>query len=298
MTNPVWLEVAVNGGWTRDRQPLIPVTSDEIVADAIDCIEIGASIVHFHAYDPASGRQSDSVMSYLPAFEGIRAAAGSKAIVYPTIAQMPRSPEAPERYAAMIGLAERGLLEWAPIDPGTVNFMRFSDMDEGRRGYIYVNSDQHIRAGLALAAKFGIHPNFAIYEPGFVRMGAALALRTPELRTPIYRFMFTGDHAYGYPVRRYALDSYVQLLKEESPRSPWMVAGRGSDITPLIGAAVEAGGHVRVGLEDAPLGSKLGNRELVELAAEAIVRAGGRLATAEEVRNSIRSSKTLAPTRC
>ena len=36
MPNPVWLEVAVNGGWTRKRQPLIPVTADEIIAEAPD----------------------------------------------------------------------------------------------------------------------------------------------------------------------------------------------------------------------------------------------------------------------
>ena len=34
----------------------------------------------------------------------------------------PRSPDAPARYAHIEALAERGLLEFVLVDPGTVNF--------------------------------------------------------------------------------------------------------------------------------------------------------------------------------
>src|SRR5215469_13539120 len=52
-----WLEVALNGGWTRRLQRLIPVTPAEIVAEGIAAVRAGAAIVHVHAYDVASGRQ-------------------------------------------------------------------------------------------------------------------------------------------------------------------------------------------------------------------------------------------------
>jgi uncharacterized protein (DUF849 family) len=81
---------------------------------------------------------------------------------------------------------------------------------------------------------------------------------------------------------------HLQLLAEEAPGAHWMVAGRGSDITPLIEAAVQAGGHARVGLEDAPLASPLGNLQLVENAAESIAKAGGTLATPDEVRRTFK----------
>ena len=284
MSKPVWLEVAVNGGWTRKRQPLIPVTADEIIAEALACARAGAAIVHLHPYDTTTGRQNDDSDTYARIIEGVRAR--SDVIVYPTIAQMPDAPESEARYAPMVQLGERGLIEWAPVDPGTTNFSRFADIEAGKHGYVYVNSERHIRTGLQLAAQYRCHPNYAIYEPGFLRLGAALARQVPGLPAAMYRFMFTGDHAYGFPVRKYALDSYLQLLAEEAPGAQWMVAGRGSDITPLIGAAVEAGGHVRVGLEDAPLGSAIGNLQLVENAAEAIAKAGGRLAKPSEVRRA------------
>jgi hypothetical protein len=64
-----------------------------------------------------------------------------------------------------------------------------------------------------------------------------------------------------------------ELLKREAPDAPWMVAGVGADVLPLIPEVVAVGGHVRVGLEDAPLGSTLRNEEWVRRAADAIVTA-------------------------
>jgi len=63
-----------------------------------------------------------------------------------------------------------------------------------------------------------------------------------------------------------------------------MVAGLGVDILPLIPAVIERGGHVRIGLEDAPLGTPRSNVAWVEHAREEIEAAGGSLATAAEVR--------------
>jgi uncharacterized protein (DUF849 family) len=63
-----------------------------------------------------------------------------------------------------------------------------------------------------------------------------------------------------------------------------MVAGLGVDLRDLIPGTIARGGHVRVGLEDAPLGLRTSNRALVEEAARLIAAAGGSLATAAEVR--------------
>ncbi len=47
----VWIEAALNGPWSRKRQPGIPDTVDAIVAEGIACAAAGASIIHVHAYD-------------------------------------------------------------------------------------------------------------------------------------------------------------------------------------------------------------------------------------------------------
>jgi uncharacterized protein (DUF849 family) len=63
-----------------------------------------------------------------------------------------------------------------------------------------------------------------------------------------------------------------------------MVAGLGVDIGSLLEPAVAHGGHIRVGLEDAPLGTAATNLELVTHAVSAIKATGARLATPEGIR--------------
>jgi len=273
MAEATWLEVALNGPWGRDVQPGIPVRTADIVEQGIACAAEGAAIVHVHAYDEASGRQRDDPDAYARIIEGIRAKADC--IVYPTI---PFGGEhtARSRFAAVEALARRGLLEWAVVDPGSVNIAEF----------VYTNPYDHIRHGLALAARHGFHPGYAIYEPGFLRLGASLA-REAAVPQPIYRFMFSQGFAFGFPPAQYALEAYLRLLADEAPGAPWMVAGLAVDVLPLAGAAAARGGHLRVGLEDAPHGSARSNLEWVRAGRGAIEAAGGRLASAKEVRRAL-----------
>jgi uncharacterized protein (DUF849 family) len=131
-----------------------------------------------------------------------------------------------------------------------------------------------------------VRPSYAIYEAGCMRLGAATAAEMPEVPMPVYRFMFAEEFCFGFPPRERYLDAYLALLAEVAPGAPWMVAGLGVDIRPLIAPAVARGGHVRVGLEDRPWGVKETNRELVEEAVRLVRAAGGEPATAAEVRQA------------
>lgn len=285
MPAPTWLEVALNGPWSRARQPRIPVLADEIVAEALACADAGAAIVHFHAYDPASGRQRDDYELYAPVIERIRAR--SDVICYPTLPFGSNGLTAEQRFAAVEKLLHAGLIEWAVVDPGSTHLSWYSAIREGREGFLYANPESHVRHGLALAQAHGMRPSYAIYEPGFIRFGAALHRAYPGAPTPVYRFMFSDEMTFGFPPERWGLEAYLQLLAREAADAPWMIAGLGVEIDPLIGEAVTRGGHVRVGLEDAPLGCALGNRDLAERAARRIDDAGGRLASAADVRAAL-----------
>jgi uncharacterized protein (DUF849 family) len=273
MANRTWLEVALNGPWGRERQPGIPVRVEDIVEQGVACAREGAAIVHVHAYDEASGRQRDDADIYARIIEGIRAQVDC--IVYPTIPfggeHTPQS-----RFAAVEGLARRGLLECAVVDPGSVNI----------DGFVYLNPDEHIRHGLELAARYRFTPGYAIYEPGFLRLGARLAREAAAPR-PIYRFMFSQGFEFGFPPAEYALDAYLRLLGDAAPGSPWMIAGLAVDVLPLAGTAAARDGHVRVGLEDAPFGSPRSNLQWVQAAGREIRAAGSELASAAEVRRAL-----------
>src|SRR5271168_2088546 len=171
-----WLEAALNGPWQRKNQPNIPITVDEVIAEGIAAAKAGAAIVHIHAYDPDTGVQNDSPEIYAAIIEGIHAKVD--AIVYPTIS----SATQPGSEVGVVGawrhapaeiLGQRGLLEWSIVDPGSVNFSSFDDIEAGRPSMVYMNVESDIRAGFAAAERHDLTPTMALYEPGFVRLGAA-----------------------------------------------------------------------------------------------------------------------------
>jgi uncharacterized protein (DUF849 family) len=270
-----WIEAALNGPWSRNRQPGIPDTVEAIVADGIACAAAGACIIHAHAYN-GGGPQTFDWQVYARIIEGIRAKVDVP--VYPSIPSAgigvgPLPHEASARFAHLEALAKRGLLELAVVDPGSVNFTELSAGPDTVPALTYLNPESHVRHALAFAARFGFHPAYAIYEPGFTRAGATLA-RAMGTKTPIYRLMFSDTFAYGFPPKPYALAAHLALLQDEAPAAPWMIAGLGVDIGPLIADTVQREGHIRVGLEDAPFGTGKSNRALVEEAV-ALIRAHG-----------------------
>jgi 3-keto-5-aminohexanoate cleavage enzyme len=283
----VWIESALNGAWGRGRQPAIPISVKEIIADGVAVAKAGAAIIHLHAYDAVTGRQRDTYEIYAPIIEGIRAEVD--AIVYPTLPITGAGPAgelrgARERYEHVERLAKNGLLEWAVIDPGSAVFTRFDQIARGEAGNIYLNPDDHFREGMRIAAEYGVRPSYAIYEAGCARLGAATAAAMPKVPVPVYRFMFATEFCFGFPPKARYLGTYLDLLDELDPGAPWMVAGLGLDIRPLIAPAVARGGHIRVGLEDRPWGVRETNRGLVEEAVRLVQAAGGQPASPAEVR--------------
>ncbi|WP_207540446.1 3-keto-5-aminohexanoate cleavage protein [Sabulicella rubraurantiaca] len=275
MAQPTWLECALNGAWTRERQPRIPVTVAEIVEEGAAASAEGAAILHFHAYDETTGEQRDDWQIYARIIEGLRAR--TDAILYPTVPG--EATHAPDRFAHIRELATRGLLEWTVLDPGSVNL---SAAGSPGRGTVYRNPPRELGPMATFCAEQRLHPGYAIYEPGFTRAGAALA-RQAGMPTPIYRFMFSDRFLWGFPPRPRFLDAHLALLAECDPGAPWMVAGLDVDLSPLLEHAASRGGGLRAGLEDAPLGTEANNAALTRAAA----RHARRLATPKEIRAAL-----------
>jgi 3-keto-5-aminohexanoate cleavage enzyme len=287
----VWIEVALNGAWSRALQPGIPDTVDSIIYEGIACARAGATIVHVHAYDNG-GTQTFDWQVYARIIEGIRAKVDVP--VYPSYPATllakadSNSPgmDASSRFARIEALAARGLLEFAVVDPGSVNFTVTATIAKAKPASTYLNSESDIRHALDFAARHDFHPAFAIYEPGFTRAGAALA-RAAGVKAPIYRFMFSEKFAVGFPPKPYALHAHLALIQDEAPSAPWMIAGVCADVRPLIGEAVLRGGHVRVGLEDAPLGTPISNLVWVEEAVRRVREHGAEPASADDMRKAL-----------
>lgn len=274
----VWLEAAINGAAGRQYQPRIPIAEAEIIEEAAACAGAGAAIIHLHAYD-ADGKPTEDADIYARLIEGVRKRCD--AIVYPTLAL---SGSLAARYAPIRTLMARGLLEMGVVDPGSVNITHRMQAAMGASGFVYPNPDDHIREGLRLAAEGGWRPAYAIYEPGFARLGAALAAAVPGLKTPVYRAMVSDHLLFGMAPSRRAVEFYAAHFADTAPGAPRMLSGLDADISGIIDVALERGFHLRVGLEDAPFGTERSNEDFVNDAARRIISAGRTLASPDAIR--------------
>jgi 3-keto-5-aminohexanoate cleavage enzyme len=287
MGKKTWIEVAINGAWTRKVQPRIPVTAQEVIKEGVACIKAGAGVIHAHTLDPDTGKQNANVDNCAAFIEGIRSQVD--AIVYPTVAG-PKSGDDPTwPWTPTVELAKRGILEWGVLDPGSVNFCMMDAAAPSLMGGsgVYANPNATLELGAELAAKHKYHPAYACYEPGFVRQGALLHRHHPTMPVPIYRLMFSTGMTFSFPPEPWAVEAYAKQLERFAPGAPWMVAGLAVDVLPLIPTVVALGGHVRVGLEDAPFGTQRSNVELVEAAVNAIQKAGSEPTTTAEIRAAL-----------
>ena len=119
---PVVIEVAINGATTRERNPHVPLSLEEIVAAVDACVAAGASVVHMHAGSPVvGGAQRHPPEPYVEAFRTCLARHPGL-LMYPTLSGGGPGTAIAERYAHLEALRAAGLLRLAPIDPGTMNY--------------------------------------------------------------------------------------------------------------------------------------------------------------------------------
>ena len=80
---PVIIEAAINGATPKERNPNVPISAEEIAADALACLEAGAAIIHAHC-NPVGGPDVEVAERYLEAFEPVWQQRGD-ALLYPTV---------------------------------------------------------------------------------------------------------------------------------------------------------------------------------------------------------------------
>jgi uncharacterized protein (DUF849 family) len=54
------LQAALNGPWSKEDHPAMPVLADELARDAVDCVAVGAGAVHLHPRDERGRERLDA----------------------------------------------------------------------------------------------------------------------------------------------------------------------------------------------------------------------------------------------
>lgn len=278
LDEPLIIEVAVNGATSRGEHPRVPLSQDEILADARACAEEGASVIHVHGRKPDGSWAFDDADAHRAIFAELRR---QGLLVYPSMLFSKNDPVG--RFRHVEQLASENLLDWGPVDTGTTYLIGSRDGRLAERGFAYENPVADNRHALGICERHGLAPSVAAYEPHFIRQLLLLLPEFPRLRPAVVRFMFGGDRLpFGFPPDPVFVDAYVHLLGASG--LPWMVACYGGDILPIAEHAIRRGGHVRVGLEDDASDPARGNVERVREVAALARRLGRKVATPAEAR--------------
>ena len=282
----VVIEAAINGMTTRERNPNVPIEPAEIAAEALACIEAGASIIHHHI-DLVGVSEADAAERYLQAWRPVLAQRPD-ALIYPTIHVGP-----PRSYEHQVLLAESGLARIGIVDPGSLNLGGTDAEGVPAGGIVYGNSFDTIARAFQICAEYRLGPSMAIYEPGFLRTVMAYwrAGRLPQ--GAMAKFYFSSDVGYrgapfGLPPTPRALDAYLEILGGAG--LPWAASLVGGDIvaSEVARAALERGGHLHLGLEFYGGDRRPTNGELVAEAVKLCSDVGRRVASPDEAASILR----------
>ena len=231
-TGPLIINLAPTGMLpTREQSPFVPLTVAEIVADALQCLEEGASIVHIHARDEA-GRPTYRKEIYARIIAGIREK-NSRAVLCVSLSG--RSHGEFEQRADPLFLNGDLKPDMASLTLSSLNFPRSASL----------NSPEMIMRLAEAMAERGIKPELEAFDLGMLNYARYL-LERELLQPPLYFNLLLGGVATAQ-----AKPSHLALLINElPPGSLWAAAGLGPAQLPMNMLGLLFGNGVRVGLED------------------------------------------------
>jgi len=251
---------------TREQQPNLPITAEEIAEEAARCEAAGASVIHLHVRKPdGSPTQDKEVFA-----EAIEAIASRTNLIIQVSTGGAVWMTADERLQSIYA---HPAIEMATLTTGSVNFG-----DD-----VFLNTPAMIERFAKEMKELGIKPEIECFDAGAVTSGINL-IRRGLIAEPAH-FDFVMGVPGGITATTRDLVYLVGLLPENCT---WQVAGIGRFEIPLATVAIIMGGHVRVGFEDNIYISRgklaKSNAELVEKVVRLANELGREVATPDEAR--------------
>ena len=211
--------------------PHVPVTPDEIIADAVKVFDAGARVVHIHARDK-NGNPTPDAKIYETIISGIRR---EREKIVCCVTTSGRNWKEFGQRAEVLYLDGTAKPDMASLTLGSMNFFSGASM----------NSIEMIER-LAMAMKErNIKPEIEVFDAGMINLARYLE-RNGIIGGKKYFNILLGNINTA-PATIGNLASLSESLPENSV---WAAAGLGQFQLPVNAAAIVAGGHVRTGIED------------------------------------------------
>ena len=294
MNREVFITCAVTGGGaTQDRSPHVPRSPKDIADSAIAAAKAGAAVVHCHVRDPETGAPSRDPKMFREVTDRIRdcetdvvlnltAGMGGDVIFGSAEAPLPLS-----NTTDMAGATERVehvaecLPEICTLDCGTMNF--------AEADYVMTNTPGMLTAMGGMMTELGVKPEIDAFDTGHLWYAKQL-VEDGVLDSPALVQLCMGV-PWGAPDD---LNTFMAMVNNVPKDWTFSAFGLGRNQMPYVAAAVLAGGHVRVGLEDNLMldrGVLATNDQLVARATEIIERLGAKVMGPQQVRDKLGLTK-------
>jgi len=258
---------------TKEHNPNVPYTVEEIVREAELAYQAGASIIHLHVRLD-NGTPTQSKERFKECIDEIKARC-PKVIILPST-------------GGAIGMTNEERLqpiylnpEMATLDCGTMNF----GGDD-----IFINTENTIIQFAEKMYERGIKPELECFDKGMIDM----ALRLNQkgfIKSPMHFNLVLGVTGGIAATTR----DLVYLIQSIPSNSTYTVTGIGRYQFNMIYLAMTMGGHVRVGFEDNVYLSKgvlaNSNGELVEKVVRYAKELGREVASSAEARQILHLKK-------
>jgi 3-keto-5-aminohexanoate cleavage enzyme len=225
------ITVAPNGSVARkEHTPHVPVTPDEVIADAVRCWEAGAAVLHFHARD----KDQNPCLDY-EFFKEVVAGVRASTDLIVQISTGARIGATREDRIRAIDLAP----DMMSLNVGSVNFPR---------GGVYVNLPADAEYWAAKMLEHRVKPEIECFDLSHIEAGTRLLDMGLIRRPALFNFVLGVKHALSFSPEH--LLHMIRSLPRGSNEAMWNVIGIGPAQLKTTALAIVLGGHCRVGIED------------------------------------------------
>jgi uncharacterized protein (DUF849 family) len=233
----------------KAKAPALPVTLDELVQTAKECEAAGAAVIHVHIRDDEA-RPTLDLARIRDTVAALRASTN-------LIVQLSTGGAVTDPYEHRLRVLDAEP-DACSLTCGTVNF----------GGDVFMNPWSFMAELYRLTQEREVVPEFELFDLGHVAsLHRLLDTYGPPFGGRVHCDLVMGVPG-GMPGDARTLVAAVEALPEGAT---WSATGIGRTTLPVLYAALAAGGHLRVGMEDTLSYAKgrpvTANAELVERAA-------------------------------
>lgn len=301
MRNPrdkIFITCAVTGNLTTpDQTPHLPITPEEIADACLGAAEAGAAIVHIHVRDPATGKPSMELGYYRDVVERIRTK-NTQLILNITTGPGGRfvpSPDEP-RVAApgtTLMVPEKRVEHIAALKP-EICTIDLNTMNSGKE--VVINTPANVRRMAKVMREAGVKPEVELFDSGDIALMNDM-LADGSLTGPILCSFVMGVR-YGFQPSPETVLYARNMLPADAE---FTAIGIGKSAFTAVAQSYLAGGHIRVGIEDAVYLSRgtlaPSNAAMVEKARRIVEDLGAQIMTSRDARELLGLPTRLADSR-